>query len=416
MMPTDAQVTVIGGGAIGAAIVYYLAKEGWTDIQLLEAGLPGNATSSQAAGLLGQPRTTLERTRITMHTADVLRGLADETGFDPDWNETGSVRVAMSRPAVTELRQIAAVADRAGLEIELVDGPRARELFPPLEQIDDIALALHCPSDGYVQPNSLINAFLGAARGLGVRVVPHCRVVGIDVDDGVVTGVRTTNGDVRAELVIDAAGPWGGAVAAMVGLELPIVPVAHQYFVTEPLNGWHSGLPCLRIPEIQVYARGEGAGALCGGFEHTGTSIDPQTVEVDSPLTAEPRWEVLGGFAESFSRFAPLISDAGVQTVFKGWPGFTPDGKFVVGRVDGLRGFAMASGCNAHGVSGSAGLAEHLLESLGDDISPYVASLSPNRFLPRTWSWHDARVQAQGICENYYPLPAWPEPTTRTLK
>jgi glycine/D-amino acid oxidase-like deaminating enzyme len=406
MMPTDAQVTVIGGGAIGAAIVYYLAKEGWTDVQLVEAGLPGNATSSQAAGLLGQPRTTLERTRLTMRTADVLRGLEDETGYDPDWNETGSLRVAMSEPAVAELRRIAAVAAQAGLEIELVDGPRARDLFPPLEQVEEIALALHCPTDGYVQPHSLVNAFLGGARKLGARVVPHCRVIGVDVHEGAVSGVRTTKGDVRTELVIDAAGPWGGAVAQMVGLELPIVPVAHQYFVTGPLDGWHSGLPCLRIPEIQVYARGEGAGALCGGFEHAGASIDPETVAVDSPLTAEPRWEVLGGFADGFARFVPLISDAGVQAVFKGWPGFTPDGRFIVGRVAGLHGFVMASGCNAHGVSGSAGLAEHLLESLGDEISPYVASLSPDRFLPRTWSWQDARLQAQGICENYYPLPA----------
>ena len=114
---------------------------------------------------------------------------------------------------------------------------------------------------------------------------------------------------------------------------------------------------------------------------------------------------MLGAFAAGFSTFAPAVADAGVQAVFRGWPGFTPDGRFLVGPVSGLRGFVMAAGCNAHGVSGSAGIAQCLVESLSDDVSPYVRSLSPDRFVPRTWEWSDARRRAQAICENYYPLP-----------
>lgn len=404
--PTDSQVTVVGGGAVGAAVAYYLARAGYRDLQLIEAGDISAETTSQAAGLVGQSRTTLDRTRLTMASADFFRNVERDLGHTADWRETGSIRIAMSDSSVAELEQIAAVAAQADLEVELVDGATAQRLCPVLEDVSGVRLALWCPTDGYVQPNSLANAFLAAARDLGARVVPNTRVLGVNVMDARVTGVRTDRGDAASEMVVNAAGPWAGALARQVGLDLPIVPVLHEYYVTDVHPGWDSSTPCIRIPEIQIYARGEGQGILCGGFEHHGTSLDPTGVELDSRLPTAPHWEVLAEFAESLTRFVPSSADAGVQTVFRGWPGFTPDGRFVVGPVSGLRGYVMAAGCNAHGVSGAPGLAQFVVESLGDDVSPYVASLSPDRFLPRTWDWVEARAQAQAICENYYPLPA----------
>jgi len=181
--------------------------------------------------------------------------------------------------------------------------------------------------------------------------------------------------------------------------------VLHEYFVTEPVPGWHADLPCLRIPEVQVYARGEGGRVLCGGFENKGTSIDPREISVLSVLRAWPEWDVLAGFSESLSRFAPALTEAGIAATFQGWPSFSPDGRFIVGPISSIRGLAFAAACNAHGVSGSAGLAMHLVESMAGDPSPYVRSLSPDRFLPRTWTWEDARRDAQAVYETYYPMP-----------
>lgn len=404
--PLDSQVTIVGAGAVGAAAAYHLARAGYRDIQILEAGSVSSQTTGQAAGLVGQSRTTLDRSRLTIASAELYRNMERDLGYTADWRETGSIRIALSDTSVAELEQIAAVAKQADLEVELVDRHQVRELCPMLEDVSAVRLALWCPTDGYVQPNSLADAYLNAARNLGVRVVTHTRVVGVDVEDGEITGVTTDRGHVATEMLVNAAGPWAGALARLAGLEMPVVPVLHEYFVTEPQDGWSSASPTLRIPEVQVYIRGEGSGVLCGGFEHNGTSLDPTTVEVDSALPTTPNWDVLGAFASDFARFVPSFSDAGVRTVFQGWPGFTPDGRFIVGPVASLRGFVMAAGCNAHGVSGSAGLAQHLVESLGNDVSPYVASLSPNRFVPRTWEWSEARVQAQAICENYYPMPA----------
>jgi len=404
--PRDAEITIIGGGAVGAAVAYFLAREGWRDIQLLEGRGLCEATSSQAAGFVGQARPTAERARLTMAAAEVYRSSFErETGYTMDYRECGAVRLALSDASVAELKQIAETAKITGLPVEFLTDAQLHEVYPVLERTESVRAALWSPTCGYLQPNSLVSAYVSAAKDLGVTVTAHAAVTGIGVRSGAIESVATEAGSFRTDQVIIAAGPWSAALARLVGLELPIVPVLHEYFVTEPVPGWHADLPCLRIPEVQVYARGESDRVLCGGFENKGTSIDPREVTVASKLAARPDWDVLGGFAESLNAFAPTVGEAGIATTFQGWPAFSPDGRFVVGPVTALRGLVFAAACNAHGVSGSAGLAIHLVESLTGDPSPYVRSLSPDRFIPRTWSWEDARRDAQAVYENYYPMP-----------
>jgi len=403
--PRDAEITVVGGGAVGAAVAYFLARDGRRDVQLLEGRGLCEATSSQAAGFVGQARPTVERARLTMAAAEIYRNFERQTGYTMDYRECGAVRLALSEASVRELKQIAETAEITGLAVEFLTDAQLHNIYPALERTESVKAALWSPTDGYLQPNSLVNAYVGAARDLGVTVATHATVTGIGVRGGVIESVSTEAGNYRTDQAIIASGPWSAALARLVGLELPIVPVLHEYFVTEPVPGWHADLPCLRIPEVQVYARGESDRVLCGGFENHGTSIDPREVTVTSRLAARPDWDVLGGFADSLSAFAPAVAGVGIATTFQGWPAFSPDGRFVVGPVGAIRGLAFAAGCNAHGVSGSAGLAIHLVESLTSDPSPYVRSLSPDRFIPRTWSWEDARREAQAVYETYYPMP-----------
>ncbi len=403
--PRDCEITIIGGGAVGAAVAYFLARNGRRDVQLLERRGLCEATSSQAAGFVGQARPTVERARLTMAAAKVYRNFERDVGYPMDYRECGAVRLALSDVSVQELKQIADTAAVTGLPVEFLTARQLRDVYPVLERTDSVKAALWSPTDGYLQPNSLVSAYISAAKDLGVTVAAHCAVTDIEVREGAIWSVSTGADSYRTEQVIIAAGPWSAALARMVGLDLPIVPVLHEYFVTEPVVGWHGDLPCLRIPEIQVYARGEGDRVLCGGFENRGTSVDPREVSVVSPLLARPDWDVLGGFAESLSAFVPALAGAGISTTFQGWPAFSPDGRFVVGPVSAIRGLAIAAACNAHGVSGSAGIALHLVESLSGQPSPYVRSLSPDRFVPRTWSWEEARRQAQAVYETYYPMP-----------
>jgi glycine/D-amino acid oxidase-like deaminating enzyme len=403
--PRDSQVTVVGGGAVGAATAYFLATEGWTDVQLIEAGDLCAATSSQAAGFVGQARPTVERAQLTMAAAQLYRTFEAKTGYSMDFRESGAVRLALSETSHAELEQIAETAEMVGLPVEFLTPTRLREVYPVLEDISEVRSALWSPTCGYLQPNSQVNAYVQAARDLGATVATHSPVTGIRIERGALTGFSTAEGDFHTELLIIAAGAWSVALARKAGLDLPIVPVLHEYFVSEPVDGWTGTLPCLRIPEVQVYARGEGGRVLCGGFEQQGTSVDPREVEIDSALKSQPNWEVLGSFAEGLGRFVPGITDVAVRSAFHGWPTFTPDGRFIVGPVSSLPGLAFAAGCNAHGVSGSAGLAMHLVESLRPDPSPYVASLSPDRFIHGNWNWEDARIASQAVYENYYPMP-----------
>jgi glycine/D-amino acid oxidase-like deaminating enzyme len=254
--PRDAEVTVIGGGAVGTAVAYFLAREGWKDIQLLDKQGLCEATSSQAAGFVGQARPTAERARLTMAAADLYRRFEQDTGYSMDYRESGAVRLALSETSVQELHQIAETAQVTGLPVEFLTPVQLREIYPVLERTDSVRAALWSPTDGYVQPNSLVSAYANAARDLGVTIAPNVAVTSVRVEDGAVRSVVAARGEFRTEQVVIAAGPWSVALARTVGLELPIVPVLHEYFVTEPLSGWRSDLPCLRIPEVQVYARG----------------------------------------------------------------------------------------------------------------------------------------------------------------
>ena len=404
----DAEVTIVGGGAIGCAVAYALARAGYRDIQVVEQGELAGATSGQAAGLVGQVRATRERCLLAMASVAAYARIEPETGYPADWRQTGSVRIALTAERDAEFRALAAVARSAGLEVEFLTAARLAGLCPMLDTTRVVS-ALWCPTDGYLQPNSLVTAYARAARDRGVTFATRTMVTGLRIADGVVTGVRTDRRAVATDLVINAAGPWAGAVARLAGRPLPVVPVRHEYFVTRAVAGWHAGLPVLRVPDLRLYARAEGPGILCGGWEADGLSLDPRQVTIGQALTVRPDWDVLSGFAADFARLAPLVTQAEVREVFRGFPAFSPDGRFIVGPVPGLRGFVMAAACNAHGVSGSAGLAEHVLESLQPDPSPYVRSLSPGRYLPQTWDWESARAQAEQVYENYYSLPPQPQ-------
>ena len=362
----DAEVTIVGGGAVGCAVAYVMSRADYADIQVIEQGELAGATSGQAAGLVGQVRATRERCRLGGlggHTPD--RGAArPHRRLAPN----GSVRIAMTGERAAEFRELAAVARSAGLEVEFLTPARLAELCPMLDGARAEA-ALWCPTDGYLQPNSLVMAYAGAARERGVTFATRTTVTGIRISGGTVTGVVTDQdaADEHADQRGRAVGGPGGR-AGRAGD--PGRAGRHEYFVTRPVTGWHGGPPVLRIPDIRIYVRAEGPGILCGGWEADGLSLDPRQVSVGQPLAVRPDWDVLSRFARDFAAFVPAVADTGVREVFRGFPVFSPDGRFIVGPVPGIRGLVMAAACNAHGVSGSAGLAEHVLESLQPDPSP----------------------------------------------
>ena len=400
----SAEIIIIGGGAIGCGVAYALAKAGKTDILLLErAEDVGQATTSQGAGLCGQARDAAERIKLAMHSVATFRELQKDPEVKPDWHEVGSLRIALSDKRAEEFRGLKSAADEAGLETALINNKEAKRRWP-LMDFAHVRAVLWCPSDGYMTPLGVVKAYEHQCRKMGVRFAVSTIVEEIICKNGRVTGVKTNRGSAECRYVINAAGAHAFHVARLAGLELPIVPVRHEYFVTVPMDGLIPDLPCFRIPELTLYGRVRDGGILLGGWEPKSLHTDPRGYDLHrAPPEISPDWKVLNGFEESFAKLFPTARGAEKKTVGKGWPTFTPDGKFIIGESSRVKGFVMAGGCNAHGISGSGGIGKLLVESLLDPKpSAYVRSLGPDRFTETKWNWAEACFQAARVYETYY--------------
>lgn len=401
---SDAEIIVIGGGAVGCGVAYALAQAGKTDVLILERapGL-GQATTSQGAGLCGQVRDSVERTQLAMHSVATFRELQKDPELQPDWREVGSLRLALSAKRAKEFQHLASVAKQAGLEAGLIERAEAKRRWPLLD-FEGVQAVLWCPSDGYMTPQRVVQAYAHQCRKRGIGHVTSVLVEEIIIEKGKVSGLRTSRGTARCRYVVNAAGAHAYHVAQLAGLELPIVPVRHEYFVTVQMAGLTPDLPCLRIPELTLYGRVRDGGLLLGGWEPEALHADPRNYPLTgTPPEINPDWKVLNSFEASFARLCPSAKESAKNVVAKGWPTFTPDGRFILGESSRVPGFVMAGGCNAHGISGSGGIGKMLVESLlAPHPSPYVKSLSPDRFTESKWDWNTATLQARRIYETYY--------------
>jgi len=400
----NARFIIIGGGAVGCGAAYALARSGRTDILVLEQHKDlGQATTSQGAGLCGQVRDSADRIRLAMHSVATFRELQTDPVMQPDWHEVGSLRIALSDSRAEEFQRLKASCDEAGLETTFLSPAEAEKKWPGM-RLTKAASILFCPTDGYMSPQRVVQAYEHQCRQMGVRFAKGTSLRSLTLSQGRVTGVQTDQGPAECEYVINAAGAHAYHVAHMAGLELPIIPVRHEYFVTVPMAGLAPGLPCFRVPELTLYGRVRDGGLLLGGWEPRALSTDPRHYSPNNPPPdIEADHAVLDGFAEKFRPLFPDLSGTASCVVGKGWPTFTPDGRFIIGESTRVPGLVMAGGCNAHGISGSGGIGRMLVESLfSPQCSDYVRSLSPDRFTDQPWDWRNATVQARKVYETYY--------------
>jgi len=400
----NAEIIIVGGGAIGCGVAYALAKAGKNDILVIErADDVGQATTSQGAGLCGQVRDSAERIKLAMHSVTTFRELQKDPEVKPDWQEAGSLRIALNDKRAEEFRRLKTACDEAKLEVALISNAEAKRRWP-LMNFGQAKAVLWCPSDGCMTPSCVVKAYEHACRKLSVRFAASTIVEEVVRKNGFVSGVKTNHGSAECRYVVNAAGAHAYHVARLAGLELPIVPVRHEYFVTVPMAGLTPDLPSFRIPDLTLYGRVREDGLLLGGWEPKSVHADPRNYPMsETPPEIRPDWQVLNSFEKSFVGLFPTAKGAEKKRVGKGWPTFTPDGRFIIGESSRVKGFVMAGGCNAHGISGSGGIGRLLVESLLDPKpSAFVKSLSPDRFTETKWTWNDAQVQAARVYETYY--------------
>ena len=274
--PETAGIVIVGGGAVGCGVAHSLAAAGYDDILLIEQQPTLAAvTTSQAAGLVGQVRNSLDRTRLAMWSVETFSELEEADTARPGWRQVGSLRLALCQERVEEFQRMQAVANEAGLETRFLDNHQAHSLWPAM-QFERVMSVLWCPSDGYLQPSDLAMAYVARARAAGVRFLTGTTVEKVLVENDRVLGVETSKGRITAPMVINAAGAHAWHLAHSVGLELPIVPVRHEFFVTVAALGLKPDLPVIRIPDATLYLRAETDALLCGGWEPNSLSLDPR--------------------------------------------------------------------------------------------------------------------------------------------
>ncbi|HEY6102144.1 MAG TPA: FAD-dependent oxidoreductase [bacterium] len=362
-MRDEAQAVIIGGGVAGCSIAYHLTLMGWRDVVIVERGELTSGSTHRAAGLVGQLRGTYNLTRMIMYSVELYGRLLAETGFDPEWRQVGSLRLASSQLRMEEIRRLVAQARAFGLEVELL-GPREIEALCPVVDVRELVGGAHIPSDGRIDPSGLAYALAQGARSRGCEIHTQTRVTGIDVRDGRVRAVTTTRGTVRTPVVVSAAGVWSWHVGRLIGVAIPIVPIQHHYMITEPF-AVPRDLPTFRDPDLRVYGREEVGGMLVGGYEGNPVLCGPEPIPADlDPVRMVPNWDHFEPLAHNAVKRIPALADVGVRKLMTGPEVFTPDGDFLLGESAEVRGFYVAGGTPGIAAAGGVGkaMAEWIIE------------------------------------------------------
>src|SRR6188768_1469748 len=321
-MRTRARAVVIGGGVGGCAILYWLTRLGWDDVVLVERADLTSGSTFHSAGLVGQLRSSLSLTRMMMTSVELYRTIGEEVGLETGWREVGSLRLASSPERLEEIARQAGWAKTFGLPLELISAAEAQELFPPMTTEGGLGAA-YLPTDGYVDPSQLTFALAEGARRGGAEIATNTRVTAIPVERGRVTGVVTDKGEIEADVVVNAGGMFAKELGELAGVNVPIVPMAHEYLITKP-SGLPTDMPTMRDPTLLVYFRPESGGLIMGGYERHPApwSLDGIPADFNGKLLAEdwPRFEEL--MTNALVR-VPSLADQEVIRLINGPEAFT---------------------------------------------------------------------------------------------
>ena len=406
--PNTARVVIVGGGVMGCSVAYHLTKQGWKDVVLLEQGRLSCGTTWHAAGLVGQLRAHQNMTRLVQYSADLYSKLEAETGQATGWKQCGSVLVARTPERVTVFKRVASAAKAQGVACELISVEEAAKLYPVM-RTDDLVGALWLPADGKVNPADVTQALARGARQGGARIFEQTKVNAIHQKDGVVTGVATSRGDIKAEYVVNCAGQWAKQVGRMCGVTVPLHSAEHMYIVTGKIEGVHPDLPVLRDPDGYIYVKEEVGGLLMGGFEPHAKPWGMDGIPDGFEFGILPDdWDQFQILMENALVRLPALETADIKTFMNGPESFTPDNNFIMGEAPELKNFFVGAGFNSIGIASGGGagraLAEWIVEGEPSlDLWP-VDIRRFARFFGNDTYLHDRVKEVLGL---HYVMP-WP--------
>lgn len=379
---------VIGGGVVGVSALYHLARKGWgDDVVLLEKGELTSGSTWHAAGLLPLFNMSYSVGQVHKYSVELYQSLEAETGQPVGFAQVGNLRLAMSDDRMDEYYQYAATAKTIGIDVQFLTPDQILQLWP-MCNIDGLVGGIFHPDDGYIQPADLTQALGKGARARGATIYRHTMVLNIEQTTAGGWLVQTDKGDITCDHVISATGNYARRTGAMVGLDIPVIPVEHQYIVTEP----HPDLKKRRadgLPELGVlresdgswYLREENGGFILGPYEEGAPCC-----YIDGP---DPRAEY-ELFQEDIDRLAPHIeaamnrvpafAEVGIKRVYNGAIAYTPDGNPIIGPAWDVDNFWLSEG-HSFGITAAGGagwqLAEWIVEG---EPTIDMLGVEPRRF------------------------------------
>jgi len=387
-MKTHARVVVIGGGAMGVSLLYHLTKRGWTDVVLVEKNELTAGSTWHAAGLCTHyaHNPTIMELRAT--SVRLYRDiLPKETGLATGFHPSGALRVTRSEERMNEFRHVQGLGRFVGYDFNILTPQELKDIYP-LCRTEGLLGAIHEPYDGHVDPTMAVNAMAAGARSRGAEIYRHNEVLAISRSPSGEWVVSTKNGEIRAQHIVNAAGTWCREIGTMMGVDLPVVPMLHQYLVTdsipevaERIASGAKELPIIRDPEESWYVRQERDGLIFGPYEKDAVtwSVDGVPPEFGMELLPPDLDRVEHIMLMAMERI-PALAETGIKTVVNGPITFTPDANPLIGPAYALPNAWLLTG-SSMGVMEGGGAGSFLADWMVDGAPPMDAwALDSRRF------------------------------------
>jgi len=364
-MTNTADVVIIGGGIVGSSIAYHLAEAGCTDMLIIEReDRQGMGSTAKSMGGVRAQFATPINIRMSLYSIDLFSKFEEATGHTAGYRPQGYLFVATSERQLDYLKANLRQQQACGVtNAELVTREDIVKTVPQLIA-DDVTGGSFCPTDGFVDPYSVMTGFSKRARERGARLWLETEVTGIDVDQGKVNGVNTSRGHVSTRSVINAAGPWAAGVAKLAGIEIPVEPLRRQIVKTEPFESLSSRLPMVIDMSSGFHFRPEGSSFLLAW-------PDPEQ-------THGFRTDFDYGFIEKILTRAvnrvPVFADVEVnpRRCWAGMYEMTPDHHAIIGAAPGVQGMFLANGFSGHGVMHSPATGKIVSELIMEGSSSFA--------------------------------------------
>jgi len=348
-MKSHAKVVVVGGGVVGASVLYHLTKAGWKDVLLIERAELTSGSTWHAAGGMHTVNGDPNVAKLQQYTIKLYEEIERISGQSCGVHITGGIMLAGTPERVDWLKMAKARGRYLGMDLELISVDEAARLFPLMDKKHFLG-AMYDPIEGHVDPYGVTHAYAKSAQIGGAEIVRQTRVTDLKPRPDGSWDVITDHGNVHAEHVVNAAGLWAREVGRMVGLELPVLAMEHQYLITgdmPELVGKKEQMHCIDF-EGEIYIRQERGGMLMGTYERAGVPWSESTTPWDfgQDLLPNDLERIAPSLELGFAHF-PAVGDAGIKKVVNGPFTFAPDGNPLIGPVKGLKNFWVACGVMA---------------------------------------------------------------------